>query len=118
MRDGFIGNVSANYEISPKLDLMVRTGLDMAFEFRSQQRPFSMTRYPRGMYLGEHVFTYESNTDFLLNYKDKIANLIDVTASVGGNAMRQSYDFAGMYADQLAQPGIYQISKQFRSGRS
>ncbi|MCF0063774.1 SusC/RagA family TonB-linked outer membrane protein [Dyadobacter chenwenxiniae] len=109
-KHGFIGNVSANYEISPKLDVLVRTGLDMAFEFRSQQRPFSMTRFPRGSYREQNVFTYESNTDFLLNYKDKIANLIDFTASVGGNAMRQSYDFAGMYADQLAQPGIYQIS--------
>ncbi len=24
--------------------------------------------------------------------------------------MRQSYDFDGMYADQLSQPGVYQIS--------
>uniref|UniRef100_UPI003F709E5A SusC/RagA family TonB-linked outer membrane protein n=1 Tax=Dyadobacter sp. TaxID=1914288 RepID=UPI003F709E5A len=109
-KHGVIGNVSANYEVSKKFDLLVRTGLDMAFEFRSQQRPFSMTRYPRGMYREQNVFTYESNTDFLLNYKDKIGGLIDVTASAGGNAMRQSYDFAGMYADQLAQPGIYQIS--------
>jgi TonB-linked SusC/RagA family outer membrane protein len=109
-KHGVIGNVSAAYEISDKLDFLVRTGLDMAYEFRSQQRPFSMTRYPRGMYREQNVFNYESNTDFLVNYKDKIAGLVDVTASVGGNAMRQSYDFAGLYADQLAQPGIYQIS--------
>ncbi|MBE9462002.1 SusC/RagA family TonB-linked outer membrane protein [Dyadobacter subterraneus] len=109
-KHGVIGNISAAYEISSKWDFLVRTGLDMAYEFRSQQRPFSMTRYPRGMYREQNVFNYESNTDFLLNYKDKIAGLIDVTASVGANAMRQSYDFAGLYADQLAQPGIYQIS--------
>jgi len=109
-KHGVIGNISAAYQISDKLDFLVRTGLDMAYEFRSQQRPFSMTRYPRGMYREQNVFNYESNTDFLINYKDKIANVIDVTASVGGNAMRQSYDFAGLYADQLAQPGIYQIS--------
>ncbi|MCF0057130.1 SusC/RagA family TonB-linked outer membrane protein [Dyadobacter sp. CY356] len=109
-KHGVIGNISAAYEISSKWDFLVRTGLDMAYEFRSQQRPFSMTRYPRGMYREQNVFNYESNTDFLLNYKDKIAGLVDVTASVGANAMRQSYDFAGLYADQLAQPGIYQIS--------
>ncbi|TDE09598.1 SusC/RagA family TonB-linked outer membrane protein [Dyadobacter psychrotolerans] len=109
-KHGVIGNISAAYQISDKLDFLVRTGLDMAYEFRSQQRPFSMTRYPRGMYREQNVFNYESNTDFLINYKDKIANVIDVTASVGANAMRQSYDFAGLYADQLAQPGIYQIS--------
>jgi TonB-linked SusC/RagA family outer membrane protein len=109
-KHGFIGNVSANYQISDKLDLMVRTGLDMSFEYRSQQRPFSMTKYPRGMFREQNVFSYESNTDFLLNYSDKIKDNITVKASVGGNAMNQTYDFAGLYADQLAQPGIYQIS--------
>ncbi|MCF2447023.1 SusC/RagA family TonB-linked outer membrane protein [Dyadobacter sp. CY345] len=109
-KHGVIGNISAAYQISDKLDFLVRTGLDMAYEFRSQQRPFSMTRYPRGMYREQNVFNYESNTDFLINYKDKIGGIIDFTASAGANAMRQSYDFAGLYADQLAQPGIYQIS--------
>ncbi|PWJ55323.1 TonB-linked SusC/RagA family outer membrane protein [Dyadobacter jejuensis] len=109
-KHGVIGNVSASYELSDKLDLQVRTGLDMAYEFRSQQRPFSMTRFPQGMYREQNVFNYESNTDFLLSYRDKIAGLIDVSVSAGANAMRQSYDFAGMYADNLAQPGIYQIS--------
>ncbi len=109
-KHGLIGNISANYEVSKKLDLMVRTGVDMSFEYRSQQRPFSMTKYPRGMFREQNVFSYESNTDFLLTYKDNLSNKISLTASAGGNAMRQTYDFAGMYADQLAQPGIYQIS--------
>ncbi len=109
-KHGLIGNVTANYEITPKLDLMVRTGLDMSFEFRSQQRPFSMTKYPRGMYREQNVFSYESNSDFLLTYKDALSPRINISVSAGGNAMRQSYDFAGLYADQLSQPGIYQIS--------
>lgn len=109
-KHGLIGNVMANYEITPKLELMVRTGLDMSFEFRSQQRPFSMTKYPRGMYREQNVFSYESNSDFLLTYKDALSPRINISVSGGGNAMRQSYDFAGLYADQLAQPGVYQIS--------
>ena len=109
-KHGLIGNVMANYEITPKLELMVRTGLDMSFEFRSQQRPFSMTKYPRGMYREQNVFNYESNSDFLLTYKDALSPRINISVSGGGNAMRQSYDFAGLYADQLAQPGVYQIS--------
>ncbi|WP_276371017.1 SusC/RagA family TonB-linked outer membrane protein [Chryseolinea sp. H1M3-3] len=109
-KHGIIGTVSANYEISKKLNLMVRTGLDMSFEYRSQQRPYSMTKYPRGMFREQNVFSYESNSDFLLTYNDKLSNRIAFTVSAGANAMRQTYDFAGMYADQLAQPGIYQIS--------
>ncbi|NOS91980.1 MAG: SusC/RagA family TonB-linked outer membrane protein [Cyclobacteriaceae bacterium] len=109
-KHGMIANIAANYEINDKFNLLVRTGLDMSFEFRSQQRPFSMTKYPRGMYREQNVFSYESNTDFLLTYKDNFGKGVGFTASVGGNAMMQTYDFAGLYADQLAQPGVYQIS--------
>ncbi len=109
-KNGLIGTIAATYEITPKLELMVRTGTDMSFEFRSQQRPFSMTKYLRGMFREQNVFTYESNSDFLLTYKDNLSPKITLTASGGANAMRQTYDFAGMYADQLAQPGVYQIS--------
>lgn len=108
-KNGFIGNITANYQINKNLDLTVRGGLDMAFEFRNQQRPYSMTKYPKGMYREQNVFNYELNTDFLLTYKETF-NKIHVTASTGANAMRQTYDFVGLYADQLAQPGIYQIS--------
>ncbi len=109
-KHGIIGTVSATYEISKKLSLMVRTGLDMSFEYRSQQRPYSMTKYPRGMFREQNVISYESNSDFLLTYTDQFSDRIGFTVSAGANAMRQTYDFAGMYADQLAQPGIYQIS--------
>ena len=108
-KNGFIGNITTNYQINKNLDLTVRGGLDMAFEFRNQQRPYSMTKFPKGMYREQNVFNYELNTDFLLTYKQTF-NKIQVTASGGANAMRQTYDFVGLYADQLAQPGIYQIS--------
>lgn len=109
-KNGVIGNVSATYKITDNLNLMLRTGLDMSFEFRSQQRPYSMTKYPRGMYREQNVFSYESNSDFLLSYNNNLTNKISFSATAGGNAMKQTYDFAGIYADQLAQPGIYQIS--------
>ena len=109
-KHGVVANFSADYEINKKLNLMVRSGVDMSFEYRSQQRPFSMTKYPRGMFREQNIFSYEMNTDFLLTYKDHINKDISVTASAGGNTMKQTYDYAGMNADQLAQPGIYQIS--------
>lgn len=109
-KHGVIGNIAATYTINKKLELMLRAGTDMSFEFRSQQRPFSMTKYLRGMYREQNVFNYEMNADFLLTYKDRINDDINYTVSGGGNAMRQTYDFSGAYADQLSQPGIYQVS--------
>ena len=109
-KHGVLGNFSANYEFTKKLGLMVRTGVDMAFEFRSQQRPYSQTKFPKGSYREENVFNYEINTDALLTFKDKVNNTIKYSVNLGANAMNQTYDFAGIYADQLAQPGIYQLS--------
>ncbi|HTE24454.1 SusC/RagA family TonB-linked outer membrane protein [Flavitalea sp.] len=109
-KHGVIGTISANYQISPRLELMLRSGTDMSYEYRSQQRPFSMTKFPNGMFREQSVFNYEINTDALLTYHDNIGKDFKFTVSAGGNAMRQTYDFAGMYADQLAQPGIYMIS--------
>lgn len=109
-KHGIVGNISATYQVSDNLDVMVRTGMDMSFEFRSQQRPYSMTKFPRGMYREQNVFSYESNTDALITYRDKFNSLFKYSVSAGANAMRQTYDFAGLYADQLAQPGVYQIS--------
>jgi TonB-linked SusC/RagA family outer membrane protein len=109
-KHGVLGNVSATYDFNEKLALQVRTGVDLAFEFRSQQRPYSQTKFPKGSYREENVFNYEINTDALLTYKDKLNSKIKYSVSAGANAMRQTYDFAGIYADQLAQPGIYQLS--------
>lgn len=109
-KNGFIGTASADYQFNPKLNLMFRTSLDMSNEFRSQQRPYSITKYPKGSYREQNVFNYESNTDVLLTYKDKVGEKIDFSFNAGANAMKQDYNFAGIYADQLAQPGVYQLS--------
>jgi TonB-linked SusC/RagA family outer membrane protein len=110
-KHGILGNVSASYEFNKHLELMVRSGVDMSFEFRSQQRPYSITKFPQGMYREQNVFNYEINTDALLVYKNQFRNNnIKYTVSAGANAQRQTYNFAGLYADKLAQPGIYQIS--------
>lgn len=109
-KHGVISTLSAAYEFSKNFNLIIRSGLDMSYEYRSQQRPYSMTKYPKGMFREQNVFSYESNTDFLFTYNGKINDRFNVTASAGANAMRQTYNFNGMYADQLAQPGIYQIS--------
>lgn len=109
-KHGVIGSLSTNYQIRPKLDLMVRSGIDMAFEERQQQRPFSMTKFPRGMYREQKVFNYEINTDALLTYAHKSNSNFDFTVSAGANNRHAKYDFAGLYANQLSQPGVYQVS--------
>jgi TonB-linked SusC/RagA family outer membrane protein len=109
-KNGFIGTTSVNYQFTDKLELMLRTSLDMSTEFRSQQRPYSITKYPKGSYRESNVFSYESNSDLLLTYKNGIGSNIKYSVNAGANALMQKYNFAGIYADQLAQPGVYQLS--------
>jgi TonB-linked SusC/RagA family outer membrane protein len=109
-KHGIVASTSVNYEISKNLELVLRSGIDMSFEFRSQQRPYSITKFPQGSYREQNIFSYEVNTDALLTYKNNLTRKIKYTVSAGANSMYQTYDFAGMYADKLAQPGIYQIS--------
>ncbi|MDQ3393363.1 MAG: SusC/RagA family TonB-linked outer membrane protein [Bacteroidota bacterium] len=109
-KHGIIGNISATYDFSHKLGLTVRSGIDLAHEERSQQRPYSMTRYPKGMFRQQNVFNYEINNDVLLTYRSNIGSKINYSISAGANSMKQLYNFSGMYADQLAMPGIYMIS--------
>jgi len=109
-KNGFIGTVSANYGFSKKLELMLRTSLDMSNEFRSEQRPYSITKYPKGSYREQNVFSFEANNDVLLTYKDKIGSKWNYTINAGANARVQTYNFNGVYADQLAQPGVYELS--------
>lgn len=117
-KNGLVGNVSATYSFSKKLDLLLRTGVDMAYEFHSLQRPYSITKFPKGMYREINIFNIETNSDFLLSYKDQLNSNIHFSVSGGGNAMHQQYDFTGLYADQLAQPGVYQISNSLNQAVS
>lgn len=108
-KNGVFGNVSANYKFNDHFDLTVKGSIDLSYEKRSQQRPFSMTKFPKGMYRTEDVFLFESNYDFLLSYKNQIDDW-SFSTSAGGNLMKQTYDSDEMYAAQLNQPGVYQIS--------
>jgi len=105
-----IGNISATYEFSPKLDLMVRSGIDLSSEDREMRRPFNTANFPNGYYKEQNIFDYEINTDALLTYRDKIGSKIDVRASVGGNAMSRRYRGTDGYVDGLVIPGVYKLS--------
>ncbi|MCJ8167151.1 SusC/RagA family TonB-linked outer membrane protein [Pontibacter sp. E15-1] len=105
-----VGNLSATYEFSPKLDLMVRSGIDLSSEDREQRRPFSTANFQYGYYKEQGIFDFETNTDALLTYRDKIGSKVDVRASVGGNRMSRKYRGTNGVIDGLVIPGVYKLS--------
>lgn len=108
--NAFLANMAATYTINKKFDLMLRSGIDLSSEIRKQQRPYSSANYLRGFYKEQNIQDYEINSDFLLSYKDKIGSDINVTASVGGNAMSTNYNRMDASVIGLVIPGVYMLS--------
>jgi len=108
--NAFLANMAATYTINKKFDLMLRSGIDLSSEIRKQQRPYSSANYLRGYYKEQNIQDYEINSDFLLSYKDKIGSDINVTASVGGNAMSTNYNRMDASVIGLVIPGVYMLS--------
>jgi TonB-linked SusC/RagA family outer membrane protein len=109
-RHGVIGNVSATYNITKDLSVMLRTALDYASEFRSQQRPFGTNKFAEGMFRTQNIFSQEINTDFLIRYGKDFLKKFNVNISVGGSRMTNRYILDELRADQLNLPGYYNLA--------
>lgn len=109
------GSISANYEISKKFDLMLRSGINMMDEDRQQRRPFSTANFLKGYYKEQAITDFESNTDFLLTYKDKFGSDFTVSVSAGGNKMVHRYNRIDSYIDGLVIPAVYKLNNGLAS---
>ncbi|GGG14556.1 SusC/RagA family TonB-linked outer membrane protein [Pontibacter amylolyticus] len=107
---GTVGNIAATYELSPKFEFMLRSGVDMRSEDRQQRRPYSTANFQRGYYKEQNIFNYEMNTDGLFTFRDKLTDRIDFRASVGGNIMNRKYNHVNGYVDALNIPGVYKLT--------
>ncbi len=104
------GNVSATYKFTPKLSLMVRSGLDTYNELRDRRRAFSTQRFRRGSYREDNIFFSEQNSDFLLSYSETTKSTWSYSVAVGGNAMRQNNRYLETVAPELLIPNIYNFT--------
>jgi len=109
-KNRIFGNVNANYEITPELNLMVRYGLDNSDELRVGRRAFSTQRFPQGQYREDNLGFTETNADFLLSYSKTLGSNNTLSLNAGGNQMTQDRKFRRTAANQLAIPGIYSFN--------
>lgn len=104
------GNLQAIYSFSSKFDLMLRSGLAMRQDQRTQRRPWNTANFPQGYYKEQDVFFLESNTDFLLSYNDNIGSDFKIRASFGGNQRFERYKQSNAVVRGLLLPGVYKLS--------
>jgi TonB-linked SusC/RagA family outer membrane protein len=109
-RNGVIGNVSATYNFTKDLSLMVRTAIDYSTEGRSQQRPKNTQKFADGMFRTQNIYSREINNDFLVRYHKTITSRFNTTVSFGGSQMKNFYNKDEVRADKLRYPGIYNFA--------
>ena len=109
VRDRVYGNMQVNFAITKDLDLMVRSGLDLFADYRTQRKPAHTSGYLQGWYRIQNIFRYEVNTDFLLSYKKQF-NRFHLGVNFGGNNMVYNHRNEAVTAEKLAAPNVFMIS--------
>lgn len=110
-----VGNLAATYEITPKLSLLMRSGLDMSTEDRGTERPFGTANYQRGYFKQQNLFYYEMNTDALLTYKTNIGRSFKLNTSMGGNMLNRKTTETNGSTIGLIIPGEFKLSNGISS---
>lgn len=108
-RNRLFGNVALSLAFSPRLSLLLRTGIDYNDERRVSRRPMGSVEFREGMYREQEVGFTERNTDLLLNYTTPIGTDWTLSASAGGNAMRQESANNIIEGRSLGVPGVYNL---------
>ncbi|WP_373522383.1 SusC/RagA family TonB-linked outer membrane protein [Aquiflexum sp.] len=109
-KNRIFGNLVLNYQITDKLSLMLRTGVDNYNEIRDRKRAFSTQRFPRGNYREDNVSFNERNSDFLLTYSETTSATWTYNIALGGNLMSQENRFLQLVAPELLIPNIYNFT--------
>ncbi|NEW84793.1 MAG: SusC/RagA family TonB-linked outer membrane protein [Mariniphaga sp.] len=105
-----VSNLSAVYEISRKFELMLRSGIALAFDEREMQRTVSDVVFGKGYFRKQNIFNYETNSDALLTYRESFSNGLSMSISGGANLMRQHYNLLEASVTGLITPRVYKLS--------
>ncbi|QXU42118.1 SusC/RagA family TonB-linked outer membrane protein [Pedobacter sp. D749] len=108
-QDRIFGNVTATYNLSKKMSLMLRGGIDQNSSFRTTRRPYSSIRFAVGRYQEQTVMMQEQNYDFLYKYDEKLLRDLDLSFSAGGSIFKNKIQNNLITAERLSTPGIYTL---------
>ena len=109
-RERVLGHVKFEYDILPNLHLVIRSGRDFYIDKRTMRHAVSSSQYVDGYYQEDDVTFLEQNHDFLLTYDRPLSPRFTLSASAGGNLMRQQSWRLGAIAPRLAIPGVYNLT--------
>lgn len=113
-RSRLIGTLSVEVNPTEDTQLMLRTSMDQAEDFRETIRPFSSVRSPHGMYREQTVNFNEVNHDFLFTYTPSFSaspffEEFVTEINFGGNYRNSQNRNYMITAEELVIPGTYNL---------
>ena len=116
------GHVSLKYDITPKLNLMVRSQITTYDLLRTEKMPYSAGSYGRderkGDYREDKRNLFENNTDAFLSYNENLTTDIKLGAAIGANTRNMTYTNSFTTTDYLAVPGVYNFNNSLNPVRT
>lgn len=109
LKNRIYGNISVNYQITPGLTLIARTGTDWFDDNIRVKRAYSSQNYKNGMYSVRNMIFQEQNSDFLLTWEQALTDKIQYKLSAGGNRMNRTTRYTIITAPELSIPGLYNL---------
>ena len=109
-RNRVYGNVKFDLTLYKGLTLMLRGGIDMNKDFRTQRQATSTQANPEGWYREQNITSMQYTGDFILKYDRRIGSEFNITANLGGSILNQSYRRQSQTADKLKQAGVYSLA--------
>ena len=106
-RDRVIGLARVNYQITPELSVMGRTGLDFYNERRNNRTGSGAFQNPFGDFFDMWISFQERNSDFLFSYNKQLNEDFSLTANFGGNRMYRKYEQNSSTVNQLSVPNFF-----------
>lgn len=103
------GNITANYQFTKDFNVMLRSGIEILNEERTNKRPWSSANYAKGFYREQYIKNHEYNNDVLFTYK-KDLNKFNFSANAGGSVRYNEYIASDYRAEGLKVPGDYSLN--------
>lgn len=112
-KDRLLGNISVNYQFSPSLSLMVRSGTDVWNDTR-----ISITNFERigngnktpGSYTEEILQNQETNHDFIFTWNKDLHKDLTTNVQIGGIKRTNYYKRNYTNVKELVVDGIYNLA--------
>ena len=105
-RDRVFGNASVDVKLTDHMDMMLRSGIDLAADFRTQRKASYSYTFYNGYYKEQTIKEFLSNNDLLFNYGNNWGNW-DLKATLGGNIYVNNLDNVQVVVNRLDEPNVF-----------